>query len=176
MGKKAGTVAKKLVMGAQFSPCRTWRYALWRKWNPSGHNLCAFIGLNPSTADEFTDDPTIRRCIGYAKGWGYDGLYMLNVFAFRATEPKDMKAAKDPVGPYNDRALALTCGNVNLVVAAWGVHGSYCGRCYEVERSLKAHNLRCLGITKGGLPKHPLYLKKDLQPITLTEARGGRNP
>ena len=87
--------------GARFSESRTHRYALWRIWE-KGAPMVMFVGLNPSTADETQDDPTIRRCIDFAKRWGYGGLYMLNIFAFRATNPKDMKAAADPVGP--DRA------------------------------------------------------------------------
>src|SRR4051812_29172166 len=78
--------------GAELSPCRRYRYELWRKWDEG--EVCCFIGLNPSTADETTDDATIRKCRKYAKRWGFAGMLMLNVFAFRATNPADMKAAQ----------------------------------------------------------------------------------
>lgn len=163
--------------GAQFSPCRTWRYALWRKWaQPVEPRYCVFIGLNPSTADEVDNDPTVRRCIGYARAWDFDGLYMMNIFAFRATDPQDMRAADDPVGPQNDAALRLVCHSpyTRMVVAAWGVHGAYRERGQAVLALLQDCRLRCLGVTKAGHPKHPLYLRKDLQPVILQEAhRGG---
>lgn len=146
--------------GATFSDCRTYRYALWRCWDWRGYsNQVMFIGLNPSTADETEDDPTIRRCIRFAKDWGYGGLIMTNAFAFRATDPRDMKAAPDPVGPDNDDILSQYQSQVGLVVAAWGAH---CPRdreqqiCQIVGRSIK-----CLGRTKHGSPKHSLYLRAD---------------
>ena len=116
-----------------------------------------FIGLNPSTADETVDDPTIRRCIGFAKAWGYGGIYMLNAYAFRATNPKDMKAAADPIGPGNDEAFGYYRSKVGLIVAAWGAH------C-DPERARKVcqavgRPVECLGLTAAGAPKHPLYLK-----------------
>lgn len=144
---------------AEFSPCRRYRYLLSRKW---GDGLrVAFIGLNPSTADETQDDPTIRRCIGFAKAWGYGGLWMLNLFAFRATLPKDMKAAIDPVGPENDEFIYRVAKRSALVVAAWGVHGRYRNRSVEVAGVLgMAGPVHCLGVTQDGSPKHPLYLPR----------------
>jgi hypothetical protein len=137
-----------------------WRYALWRAWDPDRPTV-AFVGLNPSTADETLDDPTIRRCIGFAKSWGYGGLYMLNLFAFRATDPADMKAAADPVGPYNDEALSYRQSRCQLTVAAWGVHGGFKGRADHVlSHVLVSDAVYCLGKTKDGFPKHPLYLPK----------------
>ena len=88
-----------------FSPCRRYRYTLWRAWDMFNPGYVMFIGLNPSTADEVQDDPTIRRCIGYAKEWGYGAFCMTNIFAFRATDPRVMKAQADPVGPENDKWL-----------------------------------------------------------------------
>ena len=145
----------------KFSPCRTYRYALWREWI-GGSGYAMFVGLNPSTADEMLDDPTIRRCIGFAKSWGYAALCMTNLFAFRATEPKDMMAAADPIGPGNDAFLQELAPDAGVVVAAWGAHGAYRGRDAEVCRMLP--DLHCLALTKGGHPGHPLYLPKHLIP------------
>lgn len=146
--------------GAEFSDCRTYRYVLWRKWNWQGYaNQLMFIGLNPSTADEAKDDPTVRRCIRFAKDWGFGGVLMLNVFAFRATNPRDMKAAADPVGPANDEAFGYRRTQVGLIVAAWG---TYCPpeRAHTVCRAI-GKPIHCLGRTKDGSPRHPLYLRAD---------------
>jgi hypothetical protein len=154
--------------GAHLSPCRTYRYSLWRVWEPD-KGVVAFCGLNPSTADETVDDPTIRRCIGFARDWGYGGLYMLNLFAFRATDPKDMKAATDPVGPSNDAALAHHQKFCRLTVAAWGVHGTFKGRAEHVLRNVLVNGpVKCLGRTKDGCPKHPLYLPKSASLVEVT--------
>lgn len=153
------------VKGATFSPCRTWRYSLWRIWENST-NLCAFIGLNPSTADEHYDDPTIRRCVNFAKAWGHSGLVMLNIFAFRATDPRDMYAAPDPIGPDNNETLIEQCNHCTMVVVAWGTHGHWKDRGFEVKNILQNHvTLWCLGLTKAGYPVHPLYQPKDAKPI-----------
>lgn len=122
-----------------------------------------FVGLNPSTADEVEDDPTIRRCIQYAKDWGYGALCMTNIFAFRHTDPVVMKAQGDPVGPENDTALLHLAKDPGVVVAAWGNHGSHLGRGKHVTEMLA--NLTCLRRTKKGHPGHPLYLPKFLTPI-----------
>jgi len=146
--------------GATFSDCRTYRYVLWRQWEPEA-GFVAWIGLNPSTADETKDDPTIRRCIRFAKDWGYGGIYMLNLFAFRATKPADMKAAEFPVGAMNDTTLVDYAKKSQLVIAAWGFHGDYLGRAWTVTDFLPVHSgrvLHCLGTTKDGHPKHPLYV------------------
>lgn len=103
---------RSLLRVHAFSEDRAFRYTLWREWDvdsltgcaddlPHGHQFAQFIGLNPSTADETRDDPTIRRCIGFAKLWGYGALCMTNLFAFRATKPRDMRQAADPIGPEN---------------------------------------------------------------------------
>ena len=149
-------------VSAVFSPDRVYRYELRRTWGPGP--VVAFIGLNPSTADETVDDPTIRRCIGFAKRWGYGGLVMLNLFAFRATDPRDMRAADDPVGPDNDRHLIAATSESGLVVAAWGVHGAYRNRDREVA-GLLAWNLMALGLTRDGHPRHPLYVRGDAELI-----------
>jgi hypothetical protein len=147
-----------------FSRCRTYRYVLWRDWDAINHAYAMFVGLNPSTADEVEDDPTIRRCIGFAKRWGYGALCMTNLFAYRATDPEAMKAHPAPVGVENDRWLRAMAKNAALVVAAWGVNGVHLHRDQAVI-ALFGTELSCLGLTKGGHPAHPLYLKKSLQPI-----------
>ena len=151
----------RLGNGAILSDCARYRYALWRRWSDAPAVL--FIGLNPSTADATQDDPTIRRCLRFAKAWGHGALYMGNLFAFRATDPRELMAAADPVGPETDawlRHLALDSG---LIVAAWGAHGDYRGRAAVVAEALPMH-VHCLGRTKDGQPRHPLYLRSDAQP------------
>ena len=148
--------------GAEFSPCRTWRYALWRLWDDRLPKV-AFVGLNPSTADETANDPTIRRCIDFAKRWEYGGLYMLNIFAYRATDPRDMKSVVDPDGPGNDLSLRRWCAEATLIVAAWGNHGMHRSRCNEIL-DLGLGRLFSLGETKHGQPKHPLYLSQRTEP------------
>ncbi|MBC8451295.1 MAG: DUF1643 domain-containing protein [Planctomycetes bacterium] len=143
---------------AELSACRTYRYALWRKWD-STLPYAMFVGLNPSTADEVQDDPTIRRCVRFARDWGYGSLCMVNLFAYRATSPRDMKAAEDPVGPINDRWLKELATEAGIVIAAWGNHGAFLGRSSAVRRLVPV--LHCLGLNKSGEPVHPLY-----QPVT----------
>jgi hypothetical protein len=151
---------------ANFSPCRRYRYDLWRKWPDSPevrHNgYVLFIGLNPSTADETNDDPTIRRCIAFARAWGYSGLCMANLFAFRATAPADMLAEHDPIGPENDEYLLRLASQALLVVAAWGTNGTHLQRDARVKNLLP--DLHYLRLTKDGHPGHPLYLPKTLLP------------
>jgi len=152
-------------MGATFSDCRTWRYVLWRTWNET-RGIVAFIGLNPSTADEIADDPTIRRCCDFAKRWGFGGIYMLNLFAFRSPDPKMMKSAEDPVGPDNDRALVVWAFKAEKVVFCWGNHGTYRGRGKKIMA--KIGPAECFGFTKLGEPKHPLYLRADSMTVPVT--------
>lgn len=153
--------------GADFSPCRTYRYSLTRRWDDVLPNVM-FIGLNPSTADETEDDPTIRRCIGFAKDWGFGGLIMANLFAFRATDPKVMKRAADPVGPENDKWLWELYGRAKLVIAAWGNDGAFLERGGEVLAMLN-HDVCQLGYTRSGQPKHPLYLRSDTPYLPVVE-------
>lgn len=121
-----------------------------------------FVGLNPSTADEVKNDPTVSRCISYARSWGYGGLCMTNIFAFRATDPKVMKAHPDPIGTENDRYLATLAAEAGIVVAAWGTHGTHLGRGEAVRQLIPG--LCCLRQTQEGHPNHPLYLPKTLIP------------
>lgn len=143
-----------------FSECRKYRYTLWREWPDDmfdrHDNYLMVIGLNPSTADETQDDPTIRRCIGFAKRWGFGALCMTNLFAWRDTSPKAMKVATDPVGVMNDHWLSEYAKGAGFILAAWGNHGSHLGRADVVTKLIP--NLHCLGKNKDGSPKHPLYL------------------
>ncbi len=149
--------------GAIFSPCRTWRYVLWRKWTAVGDKDCvAFIGLNPSTADELVNDPTITRCVDFAQRWGFGGLVMLNQFAYRSTDPKGLRRVADPVGPQNEAYLLGYAGRVGRVVAAWGADKmtKHQGRAVAVSQRLsQVCDLYCLGTTADGSPKHPLFVR-----------------
>jgi hypothetical protein len=155
---------KEMVAGATFSSCRKWRYSLWRVWDKQ-KQMVTFIGLNPSTATENENDPTITRCINFADAWGYGGMYMANIFAYRATDPKKMKAFSDPVGKKNDQWLIKMSQTSAITVAAWGAHGMHLNRGDQVVRLLKGMQLYCLGRTQNNQPRHPLYLCKDLKPV-----------
>ncbi|MCQ8116141.1 DUF1643 domain-containing protein [Methylomonas rosea] len=155
-------MADQMKMSAVFSQCRTYRYLLTRRWDKRKY-FAMFIGLNPSTADENNDDPTIRRCIQYAKDWGYGGLIMANLFAFRATDPSVMMKADNPIGPDNDYWLRDATSRAGIVVAAWGVHGKLLERNMHVLNMVPG--LHYLRLTKNGHPGHPLYLPKKLTPV-----------
>lgn len=149
---------------AVISACEQYRYALTREWDRRTPPL-TFLMLNPSTADATKDDPTIGRCIGFAKDRGYGALRVLNLFAFRATNPEDMIAAPDPVGPENDNhireAFKSAAEAGAPVIAAWGANGVHAGRDATV-RALATEcgvTLMCLGTTKDGHPRHPLYVQ-----------------
>lgn len=148
-----------------FSPCRRYRYTLWREWDLTNSGYAMFIGLNPSTADETRDDPTIRRCIDFSKQWGFGALCMTNLFAFRATKPKDMMAHPMPVGPENDNYLVQCARDAGVIVAAWGNNGRLMGRDEEVLKIVDV--VDCFGLTKEGCPSHPLYLSKDCKLVPL---------
>ena len=148
---------------AEFSSDRKYRYVLRRIWNrKKGHVL--FVCLNPSTADENVDDPTIRRCIRFAESWGLGGMVMVNLFAYRATNPKEMLAHSDPVGTSNVLYWEREHKAANVTIAAWGVHGAHMRMDKEFMRYVGG-NVHCLALTKTGHPRHPLYLKKGLEPI-----------
>ena len=147
---------------ANFSPCRTYRYALRRTWDAEKRTVL-FIGLNPSTADECTDDATIRRCIGFAQAWGHGRLIMANLFAYRSTDPAALLKVADPVGAENDAWLRRLVQEADLTIVAWGIHGTLLQRHEHVLRMLpKVH---CLGVTIAGHPKHPLYLPGGTAPV-----------
>lgn len=149
--------------GARFSRCRRYRYTLWRCWDADLPPVM-MIGLNPSTADARRNDPTIRRCINFARAWGYGGLMMTNLFAFRATYPKDLKAATDPIGPRNDYWIRRMAGQVDGIVAIWGNDGAWLDRSEHMRRSLSGR-LQCLRLNASGEPAHPLYLPARMTPI-----------
>ncbi len=150
---------------AHFSRCKRYRYALWRTWDPHRPSML-FIGLNPSTADAIEDDPTIRRCIRFAEDWGYGGLAVANLFAYRATKPAVLMRELHPIGRLNDRWLLRLAAQTDVCVAAWGNGGSHLGRDAEVVALL--NGLQCLGVTASGAPRHPLYVPGDatLRPLS----------
>src|SRR5258705_418308 len=149
--------------GAAFSPCRKWRYLLWRQWDPK-KPAANFLMLNPSTADEVKLDPTCSRARDYAERWGYGALIVTNIFSFRNTNPNKMKAAKDPVGPGNDAAIVRAARQSALVVCAWGNHGAFMARSARVRALLKDQKLFALRVNANGEPAHPLYLPGSLTP------------
>ncbi len=150
---------------AKLSDCRKYRYALWRTWDDT-KPYALFIGLNPSTADETEDDPTIRRCIKYAKDWGFGGLCMGNLFAYRATKPSELFSSIEPVGTENNTWLKNIAQNAGVIIAAWGNDGIHLGRSQVVIALLP--NIHCLKINKSGEPAHPLYQPISAKPIPYT--------
>lgn len=153
------------------SPCRTYRYALWREWDAANPKYLNVIGLNPSTADETKDDPTIRKCIGFAKKLGFGALCMTNLFAFRATQPKDMKAAADPEGPDSIQWLLDCADEAAMVIAAWGADGAFRDRNVEILDILASWgvHLHCLRENQDGSPGHPLYIPYSAEPQRYTK-------
>ena len=157
-----------MIREAEFSVDGKYRYRLSRYWEESTPNTVLFICLNPSTADAEQDDPTVRRLIGFAKDWGFDGMELVNLFAFRATSPDDMKSAEEPVGPVNDNVIRDECKLANQVVCAWGNHGQHLKRGNEVlDLVCSITKPYCFGATGLGQPKHPLYLRKDSKLVTV---------
>lgn len=144
--------------GAKFSRCRKWRYLLWRRW--ADGPVANFLMLNPSTADEVKLDPSCTRARVYAERWGFGALIVTNLFGWRATDPDEMKAALDPVGNANDRAILDAAKNSNLVVCAWGNHGLHRARSAHVVKLLRNARvgLHVLRMNACGEPAHPLYL------------------
>ena len=141
-----------------------YRYKLSRIWN-SDEPMVMFIMLNPNTADANVDDPTIRRCIGFAKSWGYGGLWVGNLFALRSPHHEDLLLADDPVGSQNNAALNSMADRSDLVVAAWSAFAAKFPAREAQVREMFGPRLYCLATTKGGHPQHPVYLKGDLTPI-----------
>lgn len=154
---------------AVYSPCERYRYALTRVWNPEG-TRAAFIMLNPSTATEVQNDPTVERCERRARALGHGAFRVTNIFAWRDTDPRAMRRAVDPVGPANDAAIAEACDWADIVVCAWGTHGAHMGRGAAVEAMLRSGGwpLYHLGVTREGHPKHPLYIGYATPPLPWT--------
>ena len=150
--------------GAFFSDCRKYRYALWRMWNEH-MPIAMIIGLNPSTADQTRNDPTITRCINFSRSWGYGGVCVTNLFGFRATAPTELKAHHEPIGKENDAWIHEMAKRAEITVAAWGNHGKFLNRSLEILPSLD--QLHCIKMNKSGEPGHPLYLKAELKPVPM---------
>lgn len=153
-----------LDTGATFSSCKKYRYLLYRLWDNFENGFCIFIGLNPSTADENNDDPTIRRCVDFAKRFKYSGLYMLNLFGYCSTDPKELLKINDPVGKWNNKVIKEICENNNgYKICCWGNYGSFKNRGVQLINFLDHFdiNLHCFGFTEKNEPKHPLYLSKE---------------
>ncbi len=157
---------------ALISPCGKYRYSLYRRWDYSLPTL-RWIMVNPSTADHKQDDPTIKKCIAFAKSWEYGGILVVNLFALRATNPREIYKAADPVGPENDEMLKrilLHNAIPDMTIAAWGCNGQHLGRDRQVVDMLNMYGktLHCLGTTQDGHPKHPLYLAASTKPVPFT--------
>ena len=148
--------------GAVFSDCREYRYCLWRKWDESKKKIM-FIGLNPSTADEVNNDPTVQRCINYSKKWGYGEFYMMNIFAYRTTYPTVLLEHPEPVGKENDSWLKKIYKKTDMCIGAWGNHGEFLDRSKQVLSLLP--KIHCLKVNQSGEPAHPLYLKGSIKPF-----------
>jgi len=151
--------------GAVFSACRRWRYLLWRRWSDAP--AANFLMLNPSTADELRLDPSCTRARVYAERWGFGALIVTNLFGWRATDPAEMKAAREPVGRGNDAAIRRAAREAAVVVCAWGNHGAHLGRSERVVAMLRVAGpkLHVLRVNGAGEPAHPLYLPGSLTPV-----------
>lgn len=150
---------------AIYSDCENYRYSLTRIWDPAGRKAL-FVMLNPSTATEVQNDPTVERCERRARALGFGAFQVTNIFAWRDTDPRKMRAAADPVGPENNNAILDGVIWADQVIAAWGTHGAHLGRGPAVESLLRGTGqpLFHLGLTKDGHPKHPLYIAYTQQP------------
>ncbi len=151
--------------GAAFSDCRRYRYTLWRSWGVGDY--CNFVMLNPSTADEVKNDPTVERCERRSREMGFGGLMVTNLFAFRATDPFNMKKAADPIGERNDDAIKECASQSAMVICAWGNDGAFMDRSAAVVKMLREFcpdKLHALKITGQGEPYHPLYVGYKTRP------------
>ena len=155
---------------AILSECGTYRYLLQRSWDVQLQAVC-FIMLNPSTADDKKDDPTIRRCIGYAQKFGYGSLYVVNLFALRATNKTEIQTTENPIGPENDQWIEQLSKKTDCIIAAWGNDGKYLNRSQDILKKLSQEGriVYCLKISKQNEPCHPLYLKKESVLLPLRE-------
>lgn len=141
-----------------------YRYLLWREWNSSSKTV-SFIMLNPSRADAEINDPTITRCINFAKSWGYGRLEVVNLFAYRTPKPSLLKQVTEPIGRDNDHFIIESVSRSDLVILAWGNHGTWQQQDLSTLELLKNYNyLYSLGMTKRGCPRHPLYLRRTSKP------------
>lgn len=163
-----------MISTATISPCRAYRYMLRRIWDDALPPIY-WVMLNPSTADATQDDPTIRRVIGFSKSWGYGSANVLNLFALRSTDPDNLLSHADPVGPDNDTHLRSILGTKHrhAIVAAWGSFKGAAARSREV-RTILSGRLSCLGLTKDGHPRHPLYVRADQELQVYPHLGGGQ--
>jgi hypothetical protein len=154
--------------GATFSPCQKYRYRLWRLWDETKPSV-AFVMLNPSTATDTINDPTVERCQRRAQAMGFGRLEVANIFALRSTNPKALYLVDDPIGADNDEAIVSAARNCTLVVCAWGTHSKLNGRGEQVLNLLKSAGVTpsCLGINADKSPKHPLYVGYDVLPTPM---------
>lgn len=150
---------------AILSPCGTYRYLLQRSWKVGRQAVC-FVMLNPSTADAYVDDPTIRRCLGFAERLGFGQLEVVNLFALRATDPRELRIHHDPIGPENDEQIIVAARTCSMTICAWGSHGAYRGRGEAMLKLLRGNGITpyALRINRGAHPSHPLYLPNSLRP------------
>ncbi len=150
---------------ANYSDCEKYRYDLTRVWDEGGTRVM-FLMLNPSTATEVQNDPTVERCERRARALGHGSFRVCNIFAYRATDPKDMRSQADPIGPENNATILTSVEWADDLVAAWGAHGEHMGRGKEVEALLRnlGSSPKHLGLTKAGHPKHPLYIGYAVKP------------
>lgn len=151
-----------IIYDASLSDCGEYRWWLTRRWNQKSSPL-AFLMLNPSTADMMVDDPTIRRCMGFAEGFGYGGIIVINLYGLRSPSPDVLWQHQDPIGSANDNAIRHIVARGHDVVCAWGANAPQQRVDYVLKmmRAKKEPQLYCLGKTKAGAPKHPLYLRRD---------------
>jgi hypothetical protein len=152
---------------AVFSRDRRYRYRLTRRWSQSKSAPIAFILLNPSTADATRDDPTIRRCVGFAKARGYSEMTVVNLFTLRSTDPAGLYIASDPVGPRSDAHIERAIVDSAEVVAGWGTHGGLLNRGDSVVNRFRNCNLLAFGLTRNRQPRHPLYLSNSAPLVSL---------
>jgi hypothetical protein len=146
---------------AMFDVSSRYRYSLWRAWSAYNPRI-VFILLNPSTADEEKNDPTIRRCIGFARAWKFGSVEVVNLFAYMATDARELLKIDDPVGEENNYFLIQAVERCSTLVIGWGIRGTLLGRDSQVLSLLAGRkDVFCLGITKNGQPRHPLYVKGD---------------
>jgi len=151
----------EIIRRASFSRCGRYRYALWREWDPAFPQVL-FIGLNPATADAEKDDNTMRRCMYYARDWGYGSMAVGNLFAFRTTWPAELKKAKDPVGKNNDRWLRKLTRESDMTVVMWGNDGGFLGRSSKVLTGIP--DPYCFKVTSRGEPHHTRGLSNGIKP------------
>ena len=154
---------------ATYSDCERYRYALTRTWDAGGKRVL-FVMLNPSKATEVQNDPTVERCERRARALGFGAFQVTNIFAWRDTDPFQMRKAKDPIGPDNDAAIFAGVAWADQVIAAWGTHGAHMNRGPQMTTLLQGTGkpLYTLGLSKHGHPKHPLYISYSQQPILWT--------